>query len=468
MENTREIVLEVLLTLEKEQELSHRLIRTVLDKYEYLDARDRAFIKRLTEGTLERRIELDYYLDQYSSVPVRKMKPLIRCLMRMSVYQLLYMDGIPDSAVCNEACKLAGKRKFQNLKGFVNGVLRKIAREKESLTLPDQQKNPREYLRVKYSMPEEILGIWLEEYGFEMTEKLLGGLMAVQPVSLRLSRNLSPEDRGRVAEHLRSQGIRVRESICHPDILLADGVEGIAALSDFAEGRVTVQDASSALSVMAAGIRPGDLVIDTCAAPGGKSLLAAEYTGPTGSVICGDVSESKTDLIRENILRMKADNLQVHLWDARVFDPALENRADVLLLDIPCSGLGVMGKKRDIKYHITREGLFALEELQKEILQNVWKYVKPGGILLYSTCTIRSRENREMVKWILEHLPFEASSVEPDLPKKVWLAALEEKKANRPAPGILTEQQEACCVQLLPGMLETDGFFFAKLSRKKQ
>ena len=136
MENIREIVLDTLLALEKKEVLSHLLIRDVLNKYDYLSPQEKAFIKRVTEGTIERQMELDYDLDAYSSVPVKKMKPLIRCLMRMSVYQLLYMDGVPDSAVCNEACKLAAKRKFQSLKGFVNGVLRKIAREKEKCLCP--------------------------------------------------------------------------------------------------------------------------------------------------------------------------------------------------------------------------------------------------------------------------------------------------------------------------------------------
>ena len=159
-ENTREIILDTLLELERGQEFSHKLMKAVLDKYDYLDGRDKAFIKRVTEGTIERQIELDYYLNQFSSVPVRKMKPLIRCLMRMSTYQLLFMDAVPDSAVCNEACKLAAKRKFHNLKGFVNGVLRSILREEKLLPEGDSVKD----LSVRYSCPENIINSFINDY----------------------------------------------------------------------------------------------------------------------------------------------------------------------------------------------------------------------------------------------------------------------------------------------------------------
>ena len=168
--DTREIIVEILLSLEKGQDFSHKLMKAVLDKYDYLDPREKAFIKRVTEGTIERQLELDYYLDRFSSVPVRKMKPLIRCLLRMSTYQILYMDAVPDSAVCNEACKLAAKRGFRTLKGFVNAVLRNISRSKEQMPLPDP-KDTVKYLSIKYSMPEWIVKSWCELYGFDMAEK---------------------------------------------------------------------------------------------------------------------------------------------------------------------------------------------------------------------------------------------------------------------------------------------------------
>lgn len=471
MENTREIALDALLLAEKGEELSHQLVQGVLDKYNYLERRDKAFLKRVIEGTLERRIELDYMIDAFSSVPVRRMKPLIRNLIRMSAYQLLYMDAIPDSAVCNEACKLAEKRKFQNLKGFVNGVLRKIAREKNAQPLPDPQKDSLQFLSVKYSMPDQIVDIWLSEYGRDMTETILKGLLEIHPVSVRISERVSEQEEKQVIARLEESGIQLRKSPYLERLYLTEGMEGAGNLPDFARGKITVQDASSVLAVKMAGIRPGDTVIDVCAAPGGKSILASELAGEQGCVIAGDVSEKKTEKIRENIARMCAENIEVREWDAREPDRDLLGKADVVLLDIPCSGLGVIGKKRDIKYRVNGEGLQALEVLQREIIRGAWQYVKPGGILLYSTCTVRRQENREMAEWILGEFPFEPVSIEGDLPQEILEGVLREREARKFCSGEMAGERapdmapEGCCAQLLPGVLGTDGFFFAKFRR---
>lgn len=428
-ENTREIVLDTLLSLERGEDFSHRLLKGVLDKYNYLESREKAFIKRVTEGTIERQTELDYYLNHFSSVPVRKMKPLIRCLLRMSAYQIVYMDGVPDSAVCNEAVKLAGKRKFQNLKGFVNGVLRNISKNKEALPLPDGTQNPIGFLSVKYSMPEWIVTMWLDEYGSEVCEKILEGLLQIHPVSLRFKTTLSKEERNRYVEAIGKQGVELCQSKELPYVYHAYNAEGIGSLPGFEEGVFTVQDVSSALAVEAAGIQPGDFVMDICAAPGGKSLLAAEKAA---KVLSRDVSDRKIGLIEENLERMQANNVMTQVFDATVTDEKYIEKADVLLMDVPCSGLGVMGKKRDIKYHASCEGIESIQELQRTIIKSSWQYVKPGGVLLYSTCTINRGENEDMVQWICENLPFEA----------------EESR------------------QLLPGLMECDGFFYARLRRK--
>ena len=428
-ENTREIVLDTLLVLEKGEEFSHRLIKAVLDKYDYMEERDKAFIKRLTEGTIERQTEIDYYLDDCSSVPVRKMKPLIRCLMRMSVYQLLYMDNVPDSAVCNEACKLAQKRKFGNLKGFVNGVLRSVARQKGNLPLPDAVKEPMKYLSVKYSMPVWLVELWVKVYGRERTENMLKGLLDIHPVSLRFRTDLPEAERNALVRRMEQTGVRLTQSNLLPYLYKVENTESIADLPGFTEGKFVVQDVSSALALEAAGIKTGDYVVDICAAPGGKSMLAAEKAG---KVLARDVSETKVALIEENIARMGIGNITVEVYDATRKDADLENQADVLLADVPCSGLGVMGKKRDIKYHITPDKMASIGELQRLIIENSWSYVKTGGVMLYSTCTVNPAENQQMAAWIVENFPFE----------------LEEEK------------------QFMPGEDETDGFYYARLRRK--
>ncbi len=449
MENTREIILDSLMELEKEAVFSNVLVRQVLQKYDYLPVQDKAFIKRVTEGTVERRIELDYILNQFSSVPVPKMKPLIRQLMRMSVYQLFYMDGVPDSAVCNEAVRLAQKRHFQSLKGFVNGVLRNIARNKEKIAFPDREKDWIGAVSVRYSMPEFLVGLWERDYGRERTEKMCQALLAVKPVSLRISEELSREERERLAAAWRERGIVCEEDPYLPYARRCRNMEGVNRLPGFAEGAVTVQDVSSMLVTECAGIKAGDFVLDVCAAPGGKSLHACCRLHGTGQVEARDVSEEKAALIRENAARMKAENVTVKVHDARIFDAEAEEKADVLYLDLPCSGLGILGKKRDIKYHVTKESLEDLVRLQREIISACWRYVKPGGVILYSTCTVHRAENEEQAMWMCREFPLEAESLNPYLPES-----------------LRCEEAESGMLQLMPGVHDSDGFFLARLRRK--
>ncbi len=458
-ENSREIILDTLLEMERNKEYDGRLIKAVLDKYGYLPSQDKSFIKRVLEGTLERKIELDYYLDSFSSVPVRKMKPLIRCLLRMSVYQLVFMDAIPDSAVCNEAVKLAQKRKFAGLKGFINGVLRNIAKQKDALPTPDPAADLTAYLTVKYSMPRWIVEKWLTEYGGEITKGMLESLLEIHPVSIRFSTGLTCEEITQYVKQMEEKGVVLTQSAYLPYVYTAKNTEDIRKLPGFTEGKFVIQDVSSALAVEAAGIQVGDFVVDICAAPGGKTMLAAEKAG---RVLSRDVSEEKLDYIRENIQRMGLTNVETQVYDAGCKDDTLKEQADVVIMDVPCSGLGIIGKKRDIKYNVTLESLESLNALQKSIVTNSWEYVKKGGILLYSTCTVNPAENQEMVQWITEHFPFEAVDIRERIPEK--LAKERDKAADLIAASdtVLADS----CVQLFPGIMETDGFFFAVLRRK--
>lgn len=449
MENTREIILDGLLELEREEGFSNVLVRGMLQKYDYLPVQEKAFIKRVTEGTVERRIELDYILNQFSSVPVPKMKPLIRQLMRMSVYQLLYMDAVPDSAACNEAVRLAQKRHFQSLKGFVNGVLRSIARSKDRIVYPDKEKDWMRGVSVRYSMPEFLVGLWEKDYGREQTERMCASLLSVKPVSLRISEALSFKEQEELTEVWRRRGIVCERDPYLPYAWRCQNLEGLHKLPGFSEGLMAVQDVSSMLVTECAGIKEGDLVLDTCAAPGGKSLHASLKTGKTGQVEARDLSEDKAALIRENAERMKARNLHVKVWDARVFDAEAEGKADVLYLDLPCSGLGIIGKKRDIKYHVTKESLAELAVLQREIIEACWRYVKPGGVIMYSTCTVHRAENEEQVQWMCREFPLVTEDLNPYLPE-----------------GLKCKEAESGMLQLVPGVHECDGFFLARLRRK--
>ena len=241
--NIRELVLDMLLEMERERVYSNLLIRRVLDKYDDLPGKDKAFIKRVTEGTLERRIQIDYIMDQFSKTPSGKMKPLIRNLLRMSVYQILFMDAVPDSAACNEAVKLAAKRKFQSLKGFVNGVLRNIAREKDMILsaggkegfYPDREKEPLAYLSVFYSMPEYFIVMWLEEYGMERTEKMLQAMLEVRPVTIRIRESLTEKEKEALLRDMGEAGIGAEQHPYLPYAYMLEHAEGVRNIPGFDE-----------------------------------------------------------------------------------------------------------------------------------------------------------------------------------------------------------------------------------------
>ena len=441
----RELALGVLLEISAGQEYSHIALRNVLDKYQYLEKQERAFLTRLVEGTLERRIELDYIIDQFSSVKVKKQKPVIREILRMSVYQLRYMDSVPDSAVCNEAVKLAQKKGFRQLKGFVNGVLRNIARNLDGVKLPPE-KEEASYLSVRYSMPEWLVKEWLGLYGREVTENMLAAFYEKEPLTIRVNRNrITPEE---LRKRLEERNIRVKAAPYIEGALQIEGFDYLAGLEEFQEGLFQVQDVSSMLAVEAAGVKAGDFCIDVCAAPGGKSLYLAEKAGAEGHVDARDLTDYKAGLIRENAERLGSANVTVEVKDACVFDESSREKADVLLADLPCSGLGVLAKKTDVKYRMSKEQQQELQALQRKILGTVEAYVKPGGTLVYSTCTINQGENEENVRWFLEHFPYEAVPLNDCLP--------EELHSETTGKGYL---------QLLPGVQSCDGFFIAKFRK---
>lgn len=445
--NEREIVLAVLMEVTENGVYSHLILRDVLEKYQYHDKRERAFITRVTEGTLEHLIEIDYILDQFSKVKVKKMKPVIRNILRLSVYQLRYMDSVPDRAVCSEAVKLAVRRGFSGLKGFVNGVLRSIARDSAGIIWPSDKT---EYLSVRYSCPEWIIRLWQESLDQETIEAMLRDFQEEKPLTVRVSLDrTAPED---LAEKLREEGVRAEPHPYLPYALDISGYDHLEALESFREGLFYVQDISSMLAGELADPQAGDRVIDVCAAPGGKALHVAEklLIKGGGQVEARDLTEYKVGLIRENIARSGLENIQGVCMDASVLDEASVGTADLVIADLPCSGLGVLGKKTDLKYRTSRESIASLVELQRKILACVQAYVRPGGVLLYSTCTIDPAENMENVHWFLEQHPdFYLDDIRPRL-----------------CPELRNSVQEKGCIQLLPGVHKSDGFFIARMIRK--
>ena len=400
--NERELVLDMLLQITRDGEYSHIVIKNVLDKYQYLDKRERAFITRVVNGTLERMIEIDYIINLFSKVKVNKMKPLIRTILRSSVYQMKYMDSVPDSAICNEAVKLAGKRGFVNLKGFVNGVLRNISRNLDKINYPDE-KDKVSYLSVKYSLPEWLVKQWLNVYDEETVKTIGSAFLEEKPLTVRFNeRKIKKED---LVGILKKEGVTVGEVPEIPCALYLSGYDHLSALPSFCEGLYQVQDLSSMQVALWSGVKEGDQVLDVCAAPGGKSIHIAELLNGTGHVEARDLTEYKVDLLRDNIERSGLTNIEAVCQDATVYDPDKKKSADIVIADLPCSGLGVLGKKPDLRYKMNEKTEADLVELQRKILSVVKDYVKPDGKLLYSTCTIHREENEGNVEWFLKEYP---------------------------------------------------------------
>ncbi len=370
------------------------------------------------------------------------MKPVIRCILRSSVYQLKYMDSVPDSAVCNEAVKLAEKKGFRTLKGFVNGVLRNIARNLENITYPDD-------LSIRYSMPVWILEQWLKDYDETTVESMLKDFQMEKPTTIRC--NLNVMSREELRASLEKEGVHVEEHPYLPYAMRISGYDALADLESFEKGGFYVQDVSSMLVAHLANPKEGDVVIDVCAAPGGKALHIAQLLHGTGHVQARDLTDYKVNLIRENMIRSGIKNMTAVRYDATVLDEKSVEQADIVIADLPCSGLGVLGKKTDLKYKMTKETQEELIKLQRQILSNVQSYVKQGGTLVYSTCTIHSGENMENVHWFLKKYPqFELAPIE-----------------NLLCDELKNSVQEEGCLQLLPGVHESDGFFIAKFRKVK-
>lgn len=434
--NTRELVLETLLSVEKGESYSHVALFALLDKYQYLSKQERSFITRALLGTLERRIEIDYIIDWFSKVKVKKMKPVIRCILRMSVYQLKYMDSVPDSAVCNEAVKLAGKKGFGSLKGFVNGVLRSISRNLSEVSYPSKEENPVKAVSIQCSLPEWMLRQWREDYGWEKTKSMAESFLNHHKTTIRV--NTMMTDREKLMQDLKKQGIQTEKVVLkdYPDF--KDGLyiweyDYLLKIKEFAQGQFYVQDVSSMLPAYLLAPQKGDYVLDVCAAPGGKSIHAAELMQGFGKVEARDLTDYKVGLIEENIARAKLHNIKAVKWDACILDESLVGKADGVIADLPCSGLGVMGRKPEIRYRITERQQEELAKLQRQILSNACQYVKPGGTLIYSTCTVSKMENEENTAWFLENH---------------WEFSLAEER------------------QIFPGEGLGDGFYLAKMIRR--
>lgn len=465
--NARELVWTMLSEINDRDVLSHVALAEAFARNPPEGA-ERALATRLLHGTLERQMTIDAVLERQTGRPVTKIKPKIRNLLRMSVYQMLYLQRVPAAVACNEAVSLAKKRGLAGLAGFVNGTLRGLDRAVTAAggqrgyllevaeTLPESER-----LGFLYSVPGWIPELWRKDFPKANVETMLQAFLEESGVGVRCN-----ESRGTVeelTEALAKEGAGPEPGILD-NCLRLGGIGNPASLAAYRDGRFSVQDTSAALAGNLLPLTKGMRVLDLCAAPGGKTVHAADRLAAAAAaaglpaegsyeVIARDVSGEKLPAIREQIDRVKLPNVRLAAADATVFDRTLEGWADVVIADVPCSGLGVIGRKPDIKYKTKPEDIASLAATQREIARQAVRYVKSGGYLAYSTCTVARAENEDVASFIAS-LGLEPVDLRDQLPAVIREAC--ERQGGLDGIG----------VQMFPEPGLWDGFYIAGFRKK--
>ena len=433
----RETALNVLIACRTHDGWSNGVLKEYVAR-DRLDSRDSALAARLCYGVVQNRNLLDFYLKQLLTGKVKDLHPVIHDILHLGLYQLYLMDKIPQSAAVNESVELAKKycKKQRNAAGLVNAVLRNAIRSQNSLQQPTSWED-------KYSHPADLINLLKSYVGKERLEPMLKENNAIAPMTVQVNTlQISTKE---LQEKLEAEGVTAQNHPWLSDCLVLSGTGDLERLSSFQEGLFYVQDAASKLSILCAQLQPGQNVLDCCAAPGGKSFAAAIAMKGQGSITSCDVHAHKIDLIAKGAERLGLKNISAKQQDATQVRPEWQDCFDTVIADVPCSGLGIIRKKPDIRFKNPAD-MERLPELQLEILYKQADYVKPGGTLLYSTCTLLRRENEDVVEAFLAHRP--DFYLEPlDLPNVF----------PKNTTGMLT---------LVPGEYDTDGFFICRLRRK--
>lgn len=443
----REAAMDVLTRVEQDQAYSNLLLNQTLEKLK-LERQEAALATELVYGTIQRLNTIDYFLGRFAAKGLERLQPWVRSLLRLSFYQIRYLDRIPPHAAVNEAVELAKRRGHAGIAGLVNGILRNVLREKERLALPEGL-SPEQRIALAESHPEWMVKRWLARYGEDAVTAMCRANNEPPKVSLRANRLRG--GRQVLAGRLAETGVETADSPLSPDGLVAVAGGRLGAHPLFAAGEFSIQDESSMLVARCVAPEAGMRVLDCCAAPGGKTTHMAELMDGKGEVTAADLHEHKEALIREQATRLKLGNIRTVVSDARQLAGRFPAGSfDRILLDAPCSGLGVIRRKPDLKWSKTQGDIAEIAALQRSILQAVHPLLKPGGILVYSTCTMEPEENEEQVRRFLAEEPGFALEAFPEglLP-----------------PGPAAEAGAQGMLQLLPQDYGSDGFFIARLRR---
>ena len=442
--NVREAVLELLETIEKNQAYSNLLLNKTIEKSQ-IDSKDIGLLTEVVYGTLQRRMTLDYYLEPFIK-DQKKLESWVPHLLRLTLYQMVYLDRVPDRAAIYEAVEIAKKRGHKGISSMVNGIFRNIQRS--GLRKLDEISDPIKRLAIETSHPVWLVKRWVNQLGYDQTKAMCEINITAPLQTARV--NVTKSSRDECLALLEQEGFQVEKSVIVPEAIKC--LKGnLASSKAFKEGLLTIQDESSMLVAHALDVLPNELILDACAAPGGKSTHLAEQLNNTGKVISLDLHEHKVKLIQANANRLGLTNIETEALDSRKVQERFANETfDRILLDAPCSGFGVMRRKPDMKYTKTAEDIERIQTIQTNLLAAVAPLLKKGGILVYSTCTIDKEENVGIVEAFLQdHGDFSG----------------DETLVNR-MPDSVKPLINDFSLQILPQDFGSDGFYIACLRKK--
>lgn len=456
--NAREVAMDILTKVEQQQAYSNLLLHQTLQRLK-LERVEAALATEIVYGTIQRRNTINFFLSRFLPKGLAKLDPWVRSLLQLSFYQLYYLDRIPMHAVVNEAVNIAKRKGHKGISGMINGVLRNVLRtfEKGELVLPEGLSSLTR-ISLAESHPEWMVARWIKQFGEQNTERICKANNRTPHISVRV--NTIKAYRDELMRQMGEQELEVRPSLLSIHGILVEQSGNMANTAWFTDGKLSIQDESSMLVAAAVDPRPGMNVLDCCAAPGGKTTHMAELMNNQGKVYANDIHPHKQKLIDEQAKRLGLNCIETIVNDAKYLSNELKSMTfDRILVDAPCSGLGVIRRKPDLKWVKEEKEIENLPKLQLEILSSVAQLLHPDGVLVYSTCTMEREENQEVVETFLkQHPQFELDpSIRSILPKHY-----DDQKARQVEP----VDEPLGMVSILPHEYESDGFFIAKFKMK--
>ena len=464
--DSRRLAVEVLLKVDLQSAYANLALAAAFNRKQ-LSERDRAFVTALVQGVVRHSAELDHVLTQLTSRPIDKLAAPLKAVLRTALFQLIHMKNIPVSAVLNTSTQVARATGHEGSAKFATAVLRRyVSSAPDAQSQPEENLVGEEALGVKYTMPEWLISRWLQRFGPEETRRLLEYSLSVPGLTLRTCQlSVRPDALQQILE---SKGMKIERGRLVPgclNIIKRGKLTGpIAKIPGYAEGLFSVQDEAAALVSMIVAPQTGWAIVDLCAAPGGKSIHLAELLGNTGRITAVDIHESRLHLLPKERRRLGITNIETIAADGRSFTPAYH--VDAVLVDAPCTGTGVINRRSDLRQRRQAPDVTALVQTQRELLENAAKILKPGGILVYATCSIEREENQENIIWFLDkHPEFKPQSLEGFLPDEI-ISQWSGPEANSQWWQEAHAEMSNGMLQLLPSRHGYSGFFISRLKKE--